>query len=68
MPDLPTLTVTAPQLSRLVQAFGDAPTYQAWLKATLLDEVKRREARRLDEEANTAKAAALATLDGQLPT
>jgi len=37
------------------------------LKAALLDEVQRREARRLDEEANSAKAAALVALAAELP-
>lgn len=67
MPDLPTLTVTGPQLARLVQSFQDAAGYRAWLKSALIDEVQRREARRLDEEANAAKAAALAALAAELP-
>ena len=57
MPNLPTLTVSDTQLARLVAAFTDAAGYKAWLKAALLDEVQRREARRLDEEHNAAKAA-----------
>lgn len=67
MPDLPTLTVTAPQATRLLAAFGTTAAYRAWLKTALLDEVQRREVRRLDEDANTAKRAALATLDAELP-
>ncbi len=67
MPNLPTLTVTAPQLAKCVEAFTDADGYKAWLKAALLDEVQRREARRLDEEANAAKAAAMAALAAELP-
>lgn len=67
MPDLPTLTVTGPQATRLLQAFGTTGDYKAWLKSALLDEVHRREARRLDEEANVAKREALATLEAALP-
>ena len=67
MPNLPTLTVSDTQLARLVAAFTDAAGYKAWLKAALLDEVQRREARRLDEEANSAKAAALESLAAELP-
>ncbi len=67
MPNLPSITVTAPQLAKCVEAFTDADGYKAWLKAALLDEVQRREARRLDEEANAAKAAAMAALAAELP-
>ncbi len=67
MPDLPTLTVTAPQATRLLAAFGTTAAYRAWLKTALLDEVQRREVRRLDEEANAAKVAALQSLADALP-
>ena len=67
MPSLPTLTVSDTQLARLVEAFTDAAGYKSWLKAALLDEVQRREARRLDEEANSAKRAALESLAAELP-
>ena len=67
MPNLPTLTVSDTQLARLVAAFTDAAGYKAWLKAALLDEVQRREARRLDEEHNAAKKAALVALAAELP-
>lgn len=67
MPNLPTLSLTQPQFDKCVAAFTDAAGYRAWLKAALRDEVLRREARRLDEEANTAKAAALAAYETDLP-
>jgi len=67
MPNLPTLTLTDAQLAKVTQAFTDAAGYKAWLKAALLDEVQRREARRLDEEHNAAKAAALESLAAELP-
>ena len=67
MPNLPTLTVSDAQLARLVGAFQDAAGYKTWLKQALVDEVTRREARRLDEEHNAAKKAALVALDAELP-
>lgn len=67
MPNLPTLTVTAPQLAKCVEAFTDADGYKAWLKEALRDEVTRRTARNLDEAHNTAKRDALAALEAALP-
>lgn len=67
MPNLPSLTVTAPQLAKCVEAFTDADGYKAWLKAALRDEVQRRTARKLDEAHNVAKRAALEALDAELP-
>lgn len=67
MPDLPTLTVTGPQATRLLAAFGTAAGYRSWLKQALLDEVQRREARALDEAHNEAKRVALAQLESELP-
>ena len=55
------------QLAKCVAAFTDAAGYRAWLKTALRDEVLRRESRRLDEAANTAKAAALAAMESELP-
>jgi len=68
MPDLPTLTLTTKtETATILALFGDADGYLAWLAAAVRDEVERREARRLDEEANTAKAAALAAYETDLP-
>lgn len=67
MPNLPTITVTAPQLAKCVEAFTDADGYKAWLKQAVRDEVQRRTARALDEQHNAAKAAALAALEAGLP-
>ena len=67
MPNLPSLTVTAPQLAKCVEAFTDADGYKKWLKQALLDEVQRREARALDEAHNEAKRAALLALRDELP-
>ena len=67
MPTLPNLTVTDAQLAKCVGVFGDAAGYRSWLKAALRDEVQRRTARQLDEDANTAKRAALLALRDELP-
>ncbi len=67
MPNLPTITVTDAQLAKCVGAFTDAAGYRAWLKAAVRDEVLRRETRRVDEEANAAKVAALAAVEAELP-
>jgi len=67
MPNLPSITVTDTQLAKCVAAFGDAAGYKAWLKAAVRDEVLRRESRRLDEAANTAKRDALAAYETDLP-
>jgi len=67
MPNLPTVMLTDAQLAKCVAVFGDAAGYRTWLKAAVRDEVLRRESRRLDEEANTAKADALAAYETDLP-
>lgn len=67
MPTLPNLTVTDAQLAKCVGVFGDAAGYRTWLKEALRDEVARRTARALDEAHNTAKRAALAALETDLP-
>ena len=67
MPNLPTISLTQPQLDRCVAAFTDAAGYRVWLKTALRDEVLRRESRRLDEAANTTKRAALAAMESELP-
>ena len=53
MPTLPSITVTAPQLAKCVEAFTDADGYKAWLKAALRDEVARRTARALARNLTT---------------
>ena len=67
MPNLPAVSVTADQLAACMAVFADADEYRAWLVGSLRDEVQRRTARQLDEEANAAKVAALAALDEELP-
>ena len=68
MPDLPTITVTNGQLTKLLEVFpGGASEYTAWLTQTLIDEVIRRNVRAIDDQANAAKAAALAAIRAELP-
>lgn len=67
MPDLPTLTVTAPQATRLLAVFTNVAGYQRWLKQALLDETLRREAARLHEVANVQVKAGLDALAADLP-
>ena len=67
MPTLPSITVTAPQLAKCVEAFTDADGYKTWLKEAVRDEVTRRTARQLDEAHNATKRAALLALRDELP-
>lgn len=67
MPDLPSISVTAAQATRLLGVFTNAAGYQKWLKQALLDETLRREARRLHEIANTQVKAGLDSLASELP-
>ena len=74
MPDLPALTLSQAHYDRVVAAFPGvtlpkkADAYKAWLTGNLIDFVYAAEARRIDEAANTAKAAELAALAASLPT
>lgn len=39
MPDLPTITVTAAQATRIQNTIGDATAYRKWLKEKIIQEV-----------------------------
>ena len=73
MPDLPALTLSQAHYDRVVAAFPGgtlaqkAAAYKAWLTGNLIDFVNATESRRIDEAANTAKAAELAALTASLP-
>ena len=67
MASLPTITVTPAQLAKCVEAFTDAAGYKAWLTVAVREEVQRRLAAAMDEAAYTAKRAALAALESDLP-
>lgn len=66
MPDLPTLTVTTAQATRILATFGDAAAYRAWLKDQIIEKVLASEATRLDETNNATKRDALKTLRDSL--
>lgn len=67
MPDLPTITVTAGQATKLLNLFGDVPTYQKWLKAAVRQEALRRQTVILNEAANQSVQADLAAFEAQIP-
>ncbi len=63
MPQLPTFTVSAEQVTRLLESFGDSDGYKEWLRVALKDEVRCRESRTADQAHFVAKRAAEATLE-----
>ena len=67
MPTLPTLTVTQAQADRMLATYGDVATYKEWLRVQIIDYVLRSEAQALDEQHNTTKGAALASLAAEMP-
>lgn len=67
MPDLPTITVTAAQASRVNAVFGSADAYRQWLRGSLRAHVLAVESSRLDAQHETEKRAALDTLNAELP-
>ena len=64
---LPTLTLDKTESDKIIAVFGDADTYLDWLAGVLRDELERRAVRAADEAHNTAKRAALAALETELP-
>lgn len=42
MPDLPTITVTDAQATKLLEFFGDADAYKAWLREAIKREIRSR--------------------------
>ena len=72
MPDMPTVTVTDAQLTRLLAAFPGAngaqkaDAYRAFVKRNLREYVLLSEARTLDEQANVTKRDALAAIEAEL--
>lgn len=77
MPDLPTVTVSAAQATRILAAFkaragvstqAEAVTaYQAWLTDQVRDVVLTHEGRQLDEAHNTSKRESLEAIRKALP-
>jgi hypothetical protein len=68
MPDLPTLTVTTAQANRMLAAFGSAANYREWLRARIVDEVKRVETRSILVQADADQRAKAAEIDAALPS
>lgn len=54
MPDLPTLTVTAQQAQRCLDAWGSVAAYKSWLAASVRDYVRAEETRRQVEPHESA--------------
>lgn len=67
MPDLPTITVTTAQANKLLEVFGDANGYRAWLKEAVKEEARNRIARSLHDDANAQVRAGLASFETELP-
>lgn len=74
MPDLPTLTVTAAQATRIQNAFPGATqaekveAYRAWLRQAIRGEVKAREQRTLQAQFQANIDASSSTVDNDLGT
>ena len=68
MPNLPTLTVTDDQATRILAVFHDAPTYRRWLRDRVVETVLRAERTVLEGEAAAETTAALEALVAALPT
>lgn len=68
MPDLPTITVTQPQATKLLALFGNANEYKKWLKEAVRQEAIRRQTVILNEEANTTVREALDAFKSEIPT
>lgn len=66
MPDLPTITVTAEQASRMLAAYGDTATYRTWLRRQVVEYVVAAEQNRMQGESLEAQRAATAATRAQL--
>ncbi len=62
MPDLPTITVTAAQATKLLELFGDVPSYKKWLKEAI-----RRHAAVLSNQANQTVRDGIAAFEAEIP-
>lgn len=57
MPNLPTISLTQPQLERVIAVFGDAATYKRWLRGHLVDAVVAAEAKAIEARATAERNA-----------
>ena len=67
MPDLPTITVTAPQAAKLLELFGSAAEYKRWLKEAVRQEAIRRQTVVLAEAANSQVRDAIMAFEAEIP-
>lgn len=67
MPDLPTITVTAPQATKLLDLFGSAAEYKRWLKEAVRQEAIRRQTVILSEAANNTIRDAIMAFETKIP-
>lgn len=67
MPDLPTITVTAAQATKLLELFGDVPSYKKWLKEAIRQEAIRRHAAVLSNQANQTVRDGIAAFEAEIP-
>ena len=67
MPDLPTITVTAPQATKLLELFGSAAEYKRWLKEAVRQEAIRRQTVVLAEAANSQVRDAIMAFEAEIP-
>ena len=67
MPDLPTITGTAPQATKLLELFGSANEYKKWLKGAVRVEAIRRQTVILSEIANQTVRDGVAAFEAEIP-
>lgn len=66
MPDLPTLTVTAAQATRIQNAYGSVEQYRTWLRQAIRNYVKAMERETLQEQYVADLDASAAAVDSDL--
>ncbi len=66
MPNLPTITVTTAQAAQVLAAFGDAATYQEWLRTQVVEYVVRVEQARMQADAADSQLQMVARLRADL--
>lgn len=66
MPNLPTLTVTDAQASRITAAFGSVTAYKQWLKEKIIEHVLDFEDREFDSQYMEQRATRRAQAESDL--
>lgn len=67
MPDLPTFTVTAAQAQRLLDVFGSAAEYKAWLRQSIKAKVIEHESAQANDAYQAARRQITDEVDVILP-